>query len=92
MPEQTIQAIYHEGVFQPTEPAEVVLQDGERVELSIRKIDEEAETERTARIERIMNIIEHFYDGVDEAEIDAIERSILQRVNFVGIENKVQFD
>jgi len=92
MSEQIIQAIYHEGVFQPTEPTEVTLHDGQKVELSIRKIDKEADTERAARIERIMNIIEHFYDGVDEAEIDAIEHSILQRVNFVGTDNKAQFD
>ncbi|MCC6457554.1 MAG: DUF104 domain-containing protein [Caldilineaceae bacterium] len=92
MSEQTIQAIYHEGVFHPEIPGEVSLHEGRKVELSIKKIEEDTQAERSARIERIKNIIEHFYDDVDDNEIDEIERAILRRVTFVGDENKAQFD
>lgn len=94
MSEQTIQAIYHEGVFHPKTPDEVILHEGDEVELSIKKIghETETETERAERIARIQNLIEHFYDGVADHEIDEIERAILHRVNFVGPEKKAEFD
>lgn len=84
MSEQIIKAIYHQGVFHPATPGQVTLHEGQEVELSIKKIDGETEAERDARIERIMSLLEHFYDDVDDNEIDEIERAILHRVNFVA--------
>jgi predicted DNA-binding antitoxin AbrB/MazE fold protein len=92
MSDQTIQAVYHEGVFHPEIPGEVSLPEGQKVELSIKKVEEETQSERAARIKRIRKIIEHFYDDIDDSEIDEIERAILRRVTFVGDENKAQFD
>jgi predicted DNA-binding antitoxin AbrB/MazE fold protein len=52
MSDQTIQAAYHEGVFHPEIPGEVSLPEGQKAELSIKKIEEETQSERAARIER----------------------------------------
>lgn len=92
MSEQTIIAVYHEGAFHPTTPEDVSINEGDRVELSIKKIDEEAKAERSARVKRIMEVIDHFYDGLDEDKIDEIEEAILRRVNFDDPKDKARFD
>jgi predicted DNA-binding antitoxin AbrB/MazE fold protein len=84
MSEQTITAVYHEGVFHPTTPEEVALPEGQKVELSIKKIEEETEAERAARSERILNLLDHFYDGLSEEEIAKIESAMRRRPNFFG--------
>lgn len=91
MSEQIIEAIYHEGIFQPITPSEITLREGQKVALSIKKIEDDTEDERAARFEEILNLTKHFYDGLEESEIDEIERAILRRVNFVGESNKAQF-
>jgi predicted DNA-binding antitoxin AbrB/MazE fold protein len=60
MSAQTIQAIYHEGVFHPMTPEKITLHEGQKVELSIKKIEKESEDERAERVARIMHLIEHF--------------------------------
>jgi predicted DNA-binding antitoxin AbrB/MazE fold protein len=92
MSEQTIIAVYHEGVFHPATPEQVTLHEGDTVELSIKKIDEVVDSERLARVKRIMEVIDHFYEGLDDDKIDDIESAILRRVNFDTPENKAQFD
>jgi predicted DNA-binding antitoxin AbrB/MazE fold protein len=90
--EQIIKATYHEGVFHPTPPEEVTLHEGDTVELAIKKIDSETEAKKAARVERILNLLNHFYEDLNDSEINEIERAMRRRVNFAGPENKAQFD
>ena len=86
MSDQTITAIYYDGVFQPITPGDVTLHEGQKVELSIKTLAEETEKDRSARVERILNLLAHFYDGLSQEEIDEMENAMRRRPNFFGEE------
>jgi predicted DNA-binding antitoxin AbrB/MazE fold protein len=86
MSEQTITAIYRDGMFQPTVPGKVTLPEGQRVKLSFEKIDEETEAERAVRVQRILDLFEHFYESLSKEEIEEMESAMRRRPNFFSEE------
>jgi len=73
---QTVEAVYQNGVFRPLKPLSPEPTEGQQVVINLESSDE--------RGNRIMEIANHFYDGMSEEEINEIEKIALDRTNFFG--------
>lgn len=70
----TIEAIYENGAFRPIGGDQVAIAEGQRVRITV---DEGSEPEALRLAKRV-------YEGLDDQEIDEIERIALDRGNFFG--------
>jgi predicted DNA-binding antitoxin AbrB/MazE fold protein len=75
---QTIEAIYQNGIFKPLNPISDEFAEGEKVKLVV-----ETETE-SEEVSPIMKLVENFYEGLSEEDIEEIEKVTLDRSNFFG--------
>lgn len=73
---QTIKAIYQNGIFKPVKPVSEQFSEGEEVIIDIKSKEESAND--------IMKLVENFYEGLSEGDIDEIEKIALDRSNFFG--------
>jgi predicted DNA-binding antitoxin AbrB/MazE fold protein len=77
MSEQVIKAVYQDGAFHPTESLALHYREGQEVEIAVKETPED-------QVERILALLDHFYDGLSEEEIDKIEKAMRRRPNFFG--------
>lgn len=70
---QTIEAIFENGVFRPLAPINDSINEGQHVHLTIAMLESQNDP-----LEMLRNI----YAGLSEAEIDEIERIMLDRSNW----------
>lgn len=77
MSEQVIKAVYQDGAFHPKESPPLSYREGQEVEISVKETPED-------QIERILALLDHFYDGLSEEEIEEIEKPMRRRSNFFG--------
>jgi predicted DNA-binding antitoxin AbrB/MazE fold protein len=73
MREQTCDAIFKNGVFQPLDDVEIAITEGQRVKLIIEPLDSS---------EVILELASNVYKGLSEEQIDEIEHLILSRDSF----------
>jgi len=73
MQEQTCDAIFKNGVFQPLNVSEIEITEGQKVKLIIEPFDSS---------EDILELASSVYKGLSKEQIDEIEHLILNRDNF----------
>lgn len=70
MAEQTIKAVYENGVFRPLGPVGEAIEEGQKVHLRIRTVGAALQS---------LEELTHIYDGLSEEEIKELEQIILNR-------------
>lgn len=73
--QQTLDAIYENGVFRPLESPEIP--DGQQVRLIV-------ESPSELMIEDLLDLAAQVYEGLSDEQIDEIERIALDRRSFFG--------
>jgi len=74
MQEQTCDAVFRNGVFEPLDKTKIVIAEGQRVKLIIETLGSSSED--------ILELATSIYKGLSEEQIDDIECLILSRDNF----------
>ena len=72
---ETVEAIYKNGNLTLLNP--ISLNDGQKVKITI-------EVETKSESNPIIKLAENFYEGLSDADVEEIERVILDRSNFFG--------
>ncbi len=70
---QTIDAIFEDGTFKPVDPIDLAVPEGQRVRLTV---------ETPELPQAVLELATHVYEGLSDAEIDAIEEIALDRSLF----------
>ena len=70
---QTIDAIFEDGAFKPVDPIDLAVPEGQRVHLTV---------ETPELSQAVLELATHVYEGLSDAEIDAIEEIALDRSLF----------
>ena len=70
---QTIDAIFEDGAFKPVDPIDLAVSEGQRVRLTV---------ETPELSQAVLELATHVYEGLSDAEIDAIEEIALDRSLF----------
>jgi predicted DNA-binding antitoxin AbrB/MazE fold protein len=61
---QTIEAIYEDGVFKPVNPVSNKIEDGEKVRITIKTTDKEEESG--------LSLTEKYFKGLSEEDIEKV--------------------
>jgi predicted DNA-binding antitoxin AbrB/MazE fold protein len=77
MQEETITAVYENGVFRPLDPVDSSVGEGQQVDLVVRPT-----IKRTLTPDEILALAASVYDGLSEEEINEIEKIALDRSNW----------
>ena len=72
---QIVEAVYVDGVFKPVKPLNI--SEGQHVRLEIDEPTEE-------NPEDLLELAAQVYDGLTDDEIDKIEKTATQRLDFFG--------
>ena len=72
---ESVEAVYENGAFRPTDPLDAQLAEGQHVHLSVRVDAMDAEGDPLA-------MLTNFWDGLSEEEIIEIESIMLDRSNW----------
>lgn len=73
---QTIEAIYQNGMFKPLTPVSEEIEEGEKVEITIK--------DKSLSPEEMLELAGKVYEGLSDEDIEEIERIALDRSNFFG--------
>jgi predicted DNA-binding antitoxin AbrB/MazE fold protein len=71
----TIDAVYEHGVFRVLDSAEVEIPEGQRVRLTVQRLESENQQDS-------LELLRSVYAGLSEEEINEIEEIILDRGNW----------
>ena len=77
MKEETIAAIYENGVFRPLDPVDGSVSEGQRVDLVVMPV-----AQTTLTPDEILALAASVYDGLSEEEINELEKIALDRSNW----------
>lgn len=75
MTTDTIEAVYEHGGFRPIAPLDIDLAEGQKVRILV---------ERLGQADDVLALAAQVYKGLEEDEIDAIERHVQRRKAFFG--------
>jgi predicted DNA-binding antitoxin AbrB/MazE fold protein len=73
--DQTIEAVFENGVFRPLDPVNGSIVEGQRVQLTVR-------ADKATDEEDPLAMLTNFWEGMSEEEIQEIERIMLDRSNW----------